>query len=84
MEATPMLTLEILIPTAWLTIVAFVVAACSVSARSDREPKALSNRVKRIEVGALGLRGGAGEFRASGESGRGHTPEMLVRARSGA
>ena len=83
MEATPMLTLEILIPTAWFTTVAFVVAVCTVSARSDRESGRRSGRVNWIEVGALGLRGGAGEIRASGESGRGDSLE-LVRERSGA
>lgn len=78
-----MLTLEILIPTAWLTIVALVVAVCSVSARSDRESATDADRRNWIEVGALGLRGGAGEIRASGGSGWGATPEMQVRAISG-
>jgi hypothetical protein len=82
-EATPMLTLEILIPTAWFATVAFVVALCAISARSDRESGRRSGRVNWISVGALGLRGGAGEIRASGGSSWGETPEMHVRDISG-
>src|SRR5205807_2186519 len=77
-----MLTLEILIPIAWLIVVAFVVAMCSVSARSDHGPDTLPGSAGWIKVGALGLRGGVPEDRASGES-RGENPELLVRQRSG-
>ena len=74
-----MLTLEILIPTAWLIVVAFVVAMCSVSAHAEDEAKTLTGRVAWIKVGALGLRGGAPEPWAIGESEWGETPELLVR-----
>ena len=77
-----MLTLEILIPTAWLIVVAFVVAMCSVSARSDHGPHTLPGSANWVKVGALGLRGGAPEDRASGGS-RGENPELLVRELSG-
>jgi hypothetical protein len=78
-----MLTLEILIPTVWLAVIAFVVALCRLSARSDRGPKARPTTPAWIEIGALGLRGGAPEIRASGRSERGETPELLVRELSG-
>jgi hypothetical protein len=78
-----MLTLEILIPTVWLLVVAFVVAMCSVSARSEKEAKTLSNQAAWTKVGALGLRGGAQEARASGRVEWGETPELLVRELSG-
>jgi len=78
-----MLTLEILIPTAWLIVVAFVVAMCSVSARSDHEPEAFPGPAGWIKISALGLRGGAPENRAGGESSWGETPELLVRELSG-
>ena len=76
-----MLTLEILIPTVWLIVVAFVIAMCGVSARSEKEAEAVSGQGW-IKVGALGLRGGAPD-RASGVSERGETPELLVRELSG-
>lgn len=65
-----MLTLEILIPTAWLIVIGFVVAMCSVSARSDHEA-ATGPADGWIKVGAPGFRGGVQETRASGESGWG-------------
>ena len=78
-----MLTLEILIPTVWLLVVAFVVAMCSVSARSENEAKTLSDQTGWIKVGALGLRGGAPDSRVSGRVEWGETPELLVRELSG-
>jgi hypothetical protein len=78
-----MLTLEILIPTAWLIVVAFVVAMCSVSAHSDDEAETLPGQAAWIKVGALGIRGGAPEAWALGESEWGETPELPVRELSG-
>jgi len=82
-EATLMLTLEILIPTVWLTVAAFVIVLCSVSARGDDNPEGADTPAPWIKVGALELHGGAGESRASGESVRGQAPEKLVRELSG-
>jgi hypothetical protein len=56
-----MLTLEILIPIVWLAVVVFVVAICSLAARSDHEASMCPNTLDWIESGALGLRGGAPE-----------------------
>ena len=79
MEATQMLTLEILIPIAWLAIVALVVAMCSVSAHSEDEPKTVAAPAAWIKVGVFGFRGGARETRTSGRVEWGETRETLVR-----
>ena len=72
-----MLIVEILAPCVWLLVVAIVVAACSVSARSDADAVTAPDVGGWIEVGTLWLF--APEPRAQGELGQSQVPDMLVR-----